>query len=106
MGQELEQVEVADETYPETIGFLHLLRALLQSTAHTQLTTAYIEWVALVLARADSRPYRIPQERLKIKSLCLAVFETVLTKYKLSEQDFVDRYVEVCVRNGDWWGQS
>ncbi|KAI9142102.1 nucleoporin Nup186/Nup192/Nup205 [Paraphysoderma sedebokerense] len=103
---DLEELESRNETYPETLGFIHLLNSLIHipkspefqflrsssvpdnlgSGYRTPGVKPYIDFVIdSVFLKADGRGYLFPEEKWRIISECLKLFEKCLITFDLSK---------------------
>lgn len=99
---QLEQIESSIGKYPETLGFLTLLQALVkQGVPHDTLGLEsnrppgfgpYLNFlVDHVFNKFDTRLYNNPNEKWLIVEKCLDIFMELLTTYEPSSSDFLDQ---------------
>ncbi|XP_063674250.1 nuclear pore complex protein Nup205-like [Bolinopsis microptera] len=93
---ELEEIESRSETYPETRGFLNLLKGLLSTTIPGSLGVGYrqpglIPYLNFVkesvFLKFDIRAYSDNNEMWEVAAECMGIFHVFLDQFQVNEQD-------------------
>eukprot|EP00761_Pharyngomonas_kirbyi_P010103 gb/GECH01010121.1/.p1 GENE.gb/GECH01010121.1/~~gb/GECH01010121.1/.p1 ORF type:complete len:1939 (+),score=446.01 gb/GECH01010121.1/:1-5817(+) len=103
MKQQLEEVEAYAEEYPESTGFLVLLKRLVENGIPDNIGapsrppgfSPYLRFIQDdVFVKHDRRRYKDPGEKWKVANICLEIFDMILDEYVPDAQDFKDASVE------------
>ena len=107
IAQDIRDIETINQTYPETIAFLNLIKVLLSNSNKELMASVYEElgvshrtpgvrlhlWfiIDVILLKMDSRQYRLMSEKWTIYSLCLDILNLSLNCFDLSPDTVLDK---------------
>lgn len=91
IGVEIEEIEVKNEYYPITIGFIRLMKSLLthcdssQSLPQQSSAEVCLNFViSSILLKTNARVFKIEDQKWTINRICYEIIETVIANYEPS----------------------